>query len=139
MSDISLPLLKAIARQLLAYEAAAGNPAGAKDPAVFRAIEKLRVPLGKLIGIIGFRSLLTRALVLAGDEVPWLHALHIRVDGSLEVPAAKLDSRDVAAADAALMTQLIGLLVIFIGTALTLQLLHEVWPPNPPARRTIRI
>ncbi len=135
MSDISLPQIKELARQLLAFEAAA-NPAGAKDPAAFRAIEKLRVPLGRLIGIIGFRSLLARALALAGDEVPWLRALDIKADGTLEginQVQAKHDQGEIARGEVALVAQLIGLLVTFIGEGLMLGLVQEVWPKVSPS------
>ena len=133
MSDRSTPKLKAFARQLLAAEAASGNPAGAKDPRAFRACERLRGPLGKLIGIGGFRSLLSRALALAGEEVPLLRALHIKADGSLEdlETEAELDPREVAAAEVVLVAQIAGLLVTFIGPALTLQLLRDIWPKIP--------
>jgi len=134
MSDRPSPELKAFARQLLAYEATA-NPADAKDAAAFRAFEKLRGPLGKLIGVIGFRSLLSRALVLASDEVPWLRGMQIKADGSLEASnelQAKLDQGEFARGEAALVAQLIGLLVTFIGEALMLVLVQEVWPKPPP-------
>ena len=136
MSNSASPKLKEFARQLLAAEAASGNPAGAKDPRAFRACERLRGPLGKLIGIGGFRSLLSRALARAGEEVPVLRALHIKADGSLEdlETEAELDPRDpreVAAAEVALVAQIAGLLVTFIGPALTLQLLRDIWPKIP--------
>ena len=128
MSDTATPKLKKFARQLLAHEAASGNPVDAKDSEAFRACEKLRGPLGKLIGIGGFRSLLSRALALGGKEVPWLRALQIKADGSLEGLGAKLDSGEAAGGEIVLMAQLVGLLVTFIGSELTLQLLHDIWP-----------
>ncbi|MEO6785319.1 MAG: hypothetical protein ABI318_04220, partial [Chthoniobacteraceae bacterium] len=66
------PNLKQFARRLLVCEAATTQPADVKDSAAFRVCEKLRGPLGKLMGIGGFRSLFSRALVLACTEVPWL-------------------------------------------------------------------
>ncbi len=131
MSNSATPKPKEFARRLLAYEAASGKPADAKDSGVFRVCEKLREPLGKLLGVGGFRSLLSRALALAGAEVPWLRALHIKADGSLEGPdelEAKLDSRAVAEGEVALAAQLLGLLVTFIGPALTQRLLQDIWP-----------
>ena len=128
MADNATPKLKAFARQLLAAEAASGTPAGEKDSDAFLACEKLRGPLGKLIGVGGFRSLLSRALALAGEDAPMLRALHIRADGSLEGLETDLDPREAAAAEVVLMAQIAGLLVTFIGSALTLQLLRDIWP-----------
>jgi hypothetical protein len=131
MPNSATPKLKGFARRLLAYEAASGEPADAKDSAAFRVCEQLRGPLGKLMGVGGFRALLSRALALAGAEVPWLRALHIKADGSLdglEELEAKLDSRAVAEGEVVLAAQLLGLLLTFIGPALTLRMLHDIWP-----------
>ncbi len=123
---------KGFARQLLGYEMASGKPAHANDysPA-FRVCEKLRGPLGKLMGVDGFRSLLARALALACEQTPWLCALQVQADGSikgLDELEAKLDSRAITEGEVVLVGQLIALLVIFIGPALTLGLLREIWP-----------
>ena len=131
MSANVAPKQKQFARRLLACEVALGKPAVTGDSAAFRVCEKLRGPLGKLMGIGGFRSLLSRALVLASAEVPWLRALQIRTDASLEgldAPEVKLDSRVFAEGEIALVSQLLGLLVTFIGPLLTVQLLHDIWP-----------
>jgi len=131
MSNSATLKPKEFARRLLAYEAGSGKPADAKVSPAFRVCEKLRGPLGKLLGVGGFRSLLSRALALAGAEVPWLRALHIKADGSLEgldELEAKLDSRAVAEGEVVLAAQLLGLLVTFIGAALTQRLLQDIWP-----------
>ena len=93
--------------------------------------EKLRGPLGKLMGVGGFRSLLARSLALAGAEVPWLGTLQIKADGSLEglnESEVKLDWSATAEGEVVLVAQLLGLLVTFIGAGLTQRLLHDVWP-----------
>lgn len=131
MSKSVTPRLVELARRLMTYEAALGEPANAKDSAAFRVCEKLRGPLGKLMGVGGFRSLLARSLTLASAGLPSLQALHVRPDGSLEgldELEAKFDSRAVTAGEVALVAQLLGLLVTFIGPALTLRLLHDIWP-----------
>ncbi len=128
MAVSTTPKLKAFARKILACEADLGIPAGAKESGPFRACEKLRGPLGKLVGVGGYRSLLSRALALAGEDAPSLSALHIRADGSLEGPETNLDPREAAAAEVVLMAQITGLLVTFIGPALTLQFLRDIWP-----------
>jgi hypothetical protein len=125
------PKLKGFARRLLAYEAASGKPADTNDSEAFRVCEKLRGPLSRLTGVGGFRSLLSRALALAGSEVPWLRALHVKGDGSLdglEELEVKLDSGEIAEGEVVLVSQLLGLLVTFIGPALTRQLLQDIWP-----------
>ncbi|MEO6788278.1 MAG: hypothetical protein ABI318_19315 [Chthoniobacteraceae bacterium] len=125
------PNLKQFARRLLVCEAATTQPADVKDSAAFRACEKLRGPLGKLMGIGGFRSLFSRALVLACTEVPWLVALQIKADGSLEgfhEAEVKLDWSATSEGEIVLVSQLLGLLVTFIGAALTVRLLHDIWP-----------
>jgi len=125
------PKLKGFARRLLAHDAILGKPVGTKDSKDFRVCEKLRGPLSRLTGFGGFRSLLSRALALAGEEVPWVRALHIKADGSLEgleKLEVKLDSREVAEGELVLVSHLLGLLVTFIGPALTLGLLRDIWP-----------
>jgi hypothetical protein len=95
-----------------------------------RVVEKVHGPLAALVGVSGFRSLLSRALASAGDEVRWLRAVHVKADGSLERPAemAQLDKEEVTRGEAAVIAQLLGLLVTFIGEALTARLLLDAWP-----------
>ncbi len=122
---------KDFARRLLAFEAASGGPAEAKDSPGFGVCEKLRRPLAKLMGVTGFFSLLSRALVLAATEIPWLRELRVKADGSVDGVGeveAKLDARAVAEGEVALVGHLLALLVTFIGPTLTLGLLHDIWP-----------
>jgi hypothetical protein len=131
MPNSATPKRKDFARRLLIYEAATGTRVGANDSAVFRVCEKLRRSLAKLLGAGGFRSLLVRAQVLAGAEVSWLLELQVKADGSLDSVGeleAKLDTRAVTEGEAALVAHLLGLLVTFIGPALTLRLLQNIWP-----------
>jgi hypothetical protein len=122
--------MRGIAQRLSAYEAAESESSETRAPAAFSVCEKLRGPLTRLSGINGFRSLLSRALALAGDEVRWLRVVHIRADGSLEVPAeiADLDHQEITNGEVVLVAQLLELLVTFIGETLTLSLVREVWP-----------
>jgi len=131
MPSTTAPKLKQFARRLLDYEAASGKPADAQETPAFRVCGKLRGPLGKLMGVGGFRSLLSRALVLAGAEVPWLRELQIQADGSLEEPKefeVKLDRPAITEGEVVLVSQLLGLLVTLIGPALTVSLLRDIWP-----------
>jgi hypothetical protein len=102
-----------------------------KTPAAFLIDEKLRPHLATLMGKVGFRALLSRALVLTNAEVPWLRALHVNADGSLEgldELDAQVDPKEIFEGRVVLLAQLLGLLVAFIGENLTLRLVREVWP-----------
>lgn len=85
MSNNDTSIAKANARRLVDYEAASGKPVVAKDPVASRVCEKLRGPLGKLMGIGGFYSLLSRAQALASAEVPWLLDLNMPKKNGWEV------------------------------------------------------
>ena len=126
------PNLKELAQRLVTHEGCADKAAaGKKCPPSFRVCEKLHGPLSRLTGIGGFRSLLARALALAGSEVSWLRALHVKGDGSLEgleETQTEFDPRMIAEGEVALVARLLGLLVTFIGPALTQQLLRDIWP-----------
>jgi hypothetical protein len=131
MQNSATPKLRAFARQLLSCEAAPGKPAAARDAAVFRVCEKLRQSLSKVMGVAGFHALLARALVLARADVSWLMDVRIKTDGSLEgliEVEATLQPNELALGEIALVAQILGLLVRFIGPALTLALLREAWP-----------
>jgi hypothetical protein len=83
------------------------------------------------MGDVGFRALLSHALALAAAEVPWLRAVHVKADSSfdgLDAPEAQLDLEEIAEGRVVLLAELFGLLVAFIGEALTLRLVGDVWP-----------
>jgi len=125
------PQMRRVAGQLIAYETRQNRSSGGKAPLVFYVCEKLRPPLATLMGIVGFHALLSRALTLAKAEVPSLRAIHVDTDGALQGLAtleAQVDAEDIAEGRVVLLAQLLGLLVAFIGEALTLQLMHDVWP-----------
>lgn len=83
------------------------------------------------MGSRGYRSLLVRALGLAGEEVPWLRQLQVNPDGSLE-GLSRLEEEqgedDIAAGETLLVAHLLALLVTFIGSRLTRGILKEIWP-----------
>lgn len=84
-----------------------------------------------LMGGGGFQALLARALVLAAVEAPWLAGVQVVADGQLEglaIARAKLDAAEFSEGEAALLAQLLGLLMAFIGSALTLRLTSQIWP-----------
>ena len=83
----------------MAYETTINEGSVGKTSPAFAIAERLRPHLANLMGIGGFQALLSRALVLAKEEVSGI-----------------------------LVAQLLGLLAAFIGLALTLGQIEEVWP-----------
>jgi hypothetical protein len=123
--------MRSLLQRLIAEERLNGNDPDSRAPAAFRVCEKLRRPLTVFAGVAGFRSLLSRALVLAKEESPLLEGVKIKPDGTFQYSAefeAQIATEAAAKAGAALADRLIGLLVIFIGEALMLRLVHDVWP-----------
>jgi hypothetical protein len=118
-------LAREIARHLIAHEAM-GHTSG---PAAVEVCEKLRRPLITLAGTDGFRALLARALTLARREDSTLTVVSVRDDGSLEGLTADISR----SACALLIAELLGLLMTFVGTELTMRLLQDIWPEVPRA------
>lgn len=130
------PEMQNLARWLIAHERCGVNPseATAKATVCVCVCEKLRKPLSTLAGAAGYKAIISRALALAKAEVPSLDSLRVGEDGTLEVPGHAEPERDMdkaAEGDAALVAQLLGLLATFIGEALTMQLVRDVWPDAP--------
>ena len=75
---------------------------------------------------------MTNALALAGTETSWLAScVVIKSDGSTQCSDkidAKRDSRALAEGEIVLVAHFLGLLVVPIGSALTLRSLQEIWP-----------
>jgi hypothetical protein len=131
--NTATPAMKDLARRLIALETSRDPSEGLVGEAV-QVCEKLRVPLAKLAGVAGFRSLMARAMTLATAEVPWLDSVQVRADGSLEgLDAAERQQGVVPGGEAGVVVvaQLLGLLVTFIGEPLTLRLVHDAWPDAP--------
>ena len=129
--NMASPEVQDLAGQLVAFEAALDGSADAHASAPVRVIENVREHLIKLTGVHGFRSLLSRALTLAREEVPSLASLQVTANGSLEGYEGIDHSPKAGAAGQAgivLVAHLVELLVTFIGAPLTLRLLREKWP-----------
>jgi hypothetical protein len=125
------PRMRAFSERLIAYETRANNSPDTETPATFLVVEKLRPNLATLMGNIGFRALLSRALVLTNAEVAWLRAVRVKADGSfegLDELEAHVNPEEIAEGRVVLLAQLLGLLVAFIGETLTLRLVRDVWP-----------
>ena len=123
--------MRVLAGRIIALERSGPNSAATRIRSAMPAPERLRPPLASLMGIDGFRALLSRALALAGAEVPWLRAVRVESDGTLDgwmQPYALLGPEQYHEGRVVLLAQLLGLLVAFIGERLTLRLLLEEWP-----------
>jgi hypothetical protein len=120
-----------ITQHIISEERLADNHSDTDARAAFRVCEKLRRSLSVLTGVMGFRSVLARAMVQAKAKAPWLGELRMGLDGSLELPAeleARVGAEEAARGGAVLIESLLALLVTFIGEALTLRLVQDVWP-----------
>jgi hypothetical protein len=83
------------------------------------------------MGSSGCRALLSRALAVASTDDAWLGTLHVKADGSLggfDVPG---DPEEMAEASVVLLSQLLGLLVAFVGENQTMRMVRELWPKLP--------
>jgi hypothetical protein len=122
-----------LARRLLAWEADAGQALEPTESIPLRVYEKLRRRLCALAGVAGFHSLASRALTLAKSEVPDLAAVQVAPDGSLQglgKPDIQIDivRNRGGEGETILIARLLGLLLIFLGEALTLNLINDLWP-----------
>lgn len=125
------PRMRTLAERLLTQDGSAAKSPITTHPADFPVLDKLRPRLTTLMGGAGVHALLMRARVLAGEEVPWLQNIRIKADGSLEgldEAGVQDDRKNILEGKTALLAQVLGLLVAFIGEILTLQLMREVWP-----------
>jgi len=132
------PEMRDLAQRLLAYEAFADETSEPADSATSRVYEKLRQSLGAFAGVAGFQSLATRALALARTEVPSLSAVQVSADGALQGLSEIEQQFDIDKVEAGefpagvggiiLISRLLGLLLIFLGEALTLSILRNAWP-----------
>ena len=125
------PQMRNFADRLISYETDGNKSTELKTPSVFHVSEKLRPHLATLMGVAGFRALLSRALALAQEEVRWLRAVHVKSDGSLEGLEelhAQVAPEEFIEGKAVLLAQLLGLLVAFVGEKLMLQMVRDVWP-----------
>src|SRR5476651_184742 len=128
------PKMRDFAERLIAYETEGSKSSETKAPTAFLVSERLRPHLARLMGKVGFRELLSRALVLANAEVPWLRAVRVKADGSfegLDELGAQVGPDEIFEGRVVLLAQLLGLLTAFIGENLTSRLVREVWPKVP--------
>jgi len=125
------PQIRNIAQRLIEYEAQGKAVSETTGSATFEVTDRLRPLLATLMGRGGFRALLARALAMASAEVSWLREVRVGADGTLEGLAtlhASLKPAEFREGRVVLLAHLLGLLVAFIGPALTMRLMSEIWP-----------
>jgi hypothetical protein len=123
--------MREFSQSLIAYETLENKSSETNIPAACRVSEKLRPHLATLMGNVGFRALLMRALALANAEVTWLRMVQVTADGSFagfDEIETQVDPDQIFEGCVVLAAQLLGLLVVLIGEALTLRLVREAWP-----------
>ena len=125
--------MRDLAQRLLRYEASAGSTSASAETTTLRVYQKLRHSLGELAGSAGFHALASRSLVLARSEVPSLCAVRVGTDGNLEGLSSiecsiNPEQNRVHEGGLILISRLLGLLVIFLGEALMMNLVRDVWP-----------
>ena len=128
--------MRALARLLIAREAREKG----SSRAPFAVLERLRSPLGTLMGTGGFRALVVRALALAREEVPWLRTVRAKANGTLESFEEihpQVPPRECFEGRVEVLAHLLTLLVSFIGQGMTSRLVGEIWR-HPHGVRRVR-
>jgi hypothetical protein len=121
--------MRLFADGLIASETRENSPG--ENPPAFVVCDKLRPHLAMLMGDAGFRSLLSRALALTNAQGDWLRDVKIKPDGSLgesDETGNIAHRKHVARGGVILVTQLLELLVAFIGEKLAVGLVCDIWP-----------
>jgi hypothetical protein len=83
------------------------------------------------VGADGFTALLRRALALARVDLPSLHTVKVTAAGSLEGIEQLASEEEDSEAAITITTNLLGLMVTFIGESLTLRLMGQAFPDVP--------
>lgn len=125
------PEMRRFAEHLIACENSKSPRSSSGVPPVFDVCDALRPHLATFMGSAGFAALLGRAMSLAVAEAPALHSLSVTPDGhveGLEDGGLSADSLQLHEGGVVLLAHLLGLLQVFIGETLTVQLVRDVWP-----------
>ncbi len=123
------PTTYELAERLIAYEAALDRTLQLDLSETCHVCEKLRRSLSTLVGPEGYRSLLARALILAERETPLFGAVKVKEDGSIEGLTGKATKANVV-----LIGHFLHLMETFIGEAVTVWLLNDIWKDLPGSR-----
>jgi 2-polyprenyl-6-methoxyphenol hydroxylase-like FAD-dependent oxidoreductase len=125
------PSIRELAKTLTSVAPSASDT---RSPTAALVNENLRLVLTQIIGADGFASLLRRALSMASVEVPALQrfklSMAVHLDGIGD--NAQHPDREREQAALAVTTQLLELLVTFIGEPLTRRLVRDASPETSP-------
>lgn len=125
------PKLRDFAERLIALAVKDAKFSASEPSAVFAVIEQLRPCLVQVVGDMGYRAVLLRALAISNPDAAWLHAVRVNPDGSLaglDELNAEFDAKEIAAIRVFLLAEFVGLLVNLIGERLVLQLVYQAMP-----------
>jgi len=134
------PEMRDLAHCLLTYEAIASKASEPVEYATLRVYEKLRQSLSVFAGVAAFQSLALRALTQAKSEAPGLWAVKVEADGTLQglgenrpqpvefQPQIGADMDQASEEGVIFIARLLGLLLVFLGEAITMRLVQSVWP-----------
>ena len=114
------------------------NASDTRSPAEALLNENLRLVLTQMVGADGFASLLRRALSLGSVEAPALGRFKLSTEGHMEGFGGNEEHADRQREQAALAltTQMLELLVTFIGEPLTRQLVRDASPETSPEEQS---
>jgi hypothetical protein len=121
------PAFQSTALRLI-RDAATGDDVPAIATAAERVFQRLRDHLARLIGVVGFSTLLARALKLAREGQPALSSIEVKPDGTivgLRDALAGRSPEEALAMPATLLAHFFDLLAAFVGDDLTLHLVEE--------------
>ena len=130
------PAQRELALWLLEEEMGPVRGSEALLDATEHACQKLGRRLARLVTVVGYQALLSRALHLARGEFPFLDGAQAGAteadcfDG-LRATAGGIEPAILHAGLATVLANLIGLLMTFIGEDLALHLVRDVWPEAP--------
>jgi hypothetical protein len=137
------PATRDLAHSLLSLEAAVDKTSEPVESATLRVYEKLRQNLCALAGVAAFQSIAFRALMQAKSEAPGLWAAQVEADGELQglgefdpqpdafEPQLGSGKEQTGDGGAILIDHILALLLIFLGEAVTINLLRNAWPGAP--------
>jgi hypothetical protein len=131
------PHVQRLARTLIAWSADGASRAGDTAAGTDRLLDLVGASLGRLVGTLGYRMLLERALQRAARRVPLLSRASLPPPNapSLTVLTPLLDgssAADVECAGEALIAELVALLTRFLGIDVTRRVLLQALPDQAP-------
>ena len=136
------PDLGDLARRLVQHEAGGRSGPAASAAALEQACARLKGDLADLLGSRGVSALFRRALHLAHRERPLLAGVSVDPEpaacfAGLAEALAEGSDEEAAEAGAAVLAQLLGLLVMLLGEDLGMQPVRKLWPQVASSVREI--